>query len=158
MHRDRSVPPHFRCWCAYAVIARENQDTACLNFALSWLLYLRQANVNAQKSTFGSLGALFGGGGGEKDEITFLKTKAKEMKHWSLLSSTLLEEAKLEMQRVSFLLQQHVRHFGSFILGRKLCSSHRTHRTVIVPECSTRHQGDDGSIDALLQHISASLE
>ncbi|KAI7351280.1 hypothetical protein KC320_g5017 [Hortaea werneckii] len=40
-----------------------------------------------------------GGDTGEQDEVTFLKTKAKETKHWSLLSSTLLDEAKLEMYR-----------------------------------------------------------
>jgi len=34
--------------------------------------------------------------------VAFLKAKAKETKHWSLLSSTLLDEAKLEMYRVSF--------------------------------------------------------
>ena len=34
--------------------------------------------------------------------MAFLKAKAKETKHWSLLSSTLLDEAKLEMYRVSF--------------------------------------------------------
>ena len=44
---------------------------------------------------------LVGGGGGDQDEIAFLKTKAREGKHWSLMSSTLLEEAKLDMYSVS---------------------------------------------------------
>lgn len=43
-----------------------------------------------------------GDGGSEQDELAFLKTKAKEGKHWSLVSSTLLEESKLELR--------HVRH------------------------------------------------
>ncbi|KAK0781372.1 APC5 protein [Friedmanniomyces endolithicus] len=77
--------------------ARENQDTACLNFALSWLLYLRQAKPDNRVSAFGSVSGLLGGAAGEQDEISFLKAKARETKHWSLLSSTLLEEAKLDM-------------------------------------------------------------
>ncbi|KAK5679276.1 APC5 protein [Elasticomyces elasticus] len=77
--------------------ARENQDTACLNFALSWLLYLRQAKPDNRISGFGSVSGLLGGAAGEHDEISFLKGKARETKHWSLLSSTLLEEAKLDM-------------------------------------------------------------
>ncbi|KAI7126873.1 hypothetical protein KC352_g31927 [Hortaea werneckii] len=79
--------------------ARENHDTACLNFALSWLLYLRQARPSTQRSPYGSIAGVVGGDTGEQDEVTFLKTKAKETKHWSLLSSTLLDEAKLEMYR-----------------------------------------------------------
>ncbi|TKA52299.1 hypothetical protein B0A55_11503 [Friedmanniomyces simplex] len=77
--------------------ARENQDTACLNFALSWLLYLRQAKPDNRVSAFSSVSGLLGGPAGEQDEISFLKAKARETKHWSLLSSTLLEEAKLDM-------------------------------------------------------------
>lgn len=84
--------------------ARENQDTACLNFALSWLLYLRQAKPSTQRSPYGSIAGVVGGDTGEQDEVTFLKTKAKETKHWSLLSSTLLDEAKLEMYRVSLVM------------------------------------------------------
>ena len=79
--------------------ARENQDTACLNFALSWLLHLRQVHPNDRTTSFESLIKLLGGSN-EDDEITFLKAKARESKHWSLLSSTLLEEAKLEMYSV----------------------------------------------------------
>ncbi|KAK4540630.1 hypothetical protein LTR36_009061 [Oleoguttula mirabilis] len=79
--------------------ARENQDTACLNFALSWLLYLREAKPANHYSPFGTVSGLGGAGGGEQDEIVFLKAKAKETKHWSLLSSTLLDESKLDMYR-----------------------------------------------------------
>lgn len=46
---------------------------------------------------------MLGGSGNEHDEIKFLKTKAKETKNWVLLSSTLLEEAKLEMLHVSII-------------------------------------------------------
>ena len=81
-------------------LARENQDTACLNFALSWLLYLRQSKPNNRTAAFGSISGLLGGATGEQDEIAFLKSKARETKHWSLLSSTLLEEAKLDMYLV----------------------------------------------------------
>lgn len=42
-----------------------------------------------------------GSGGGQQDEITFLKEKAKAGKHWMLLGTTLLEEAKLEMYSAS---------------------------------------------------------
>lgn len=85
---------------ADSVLARENQDTACLNFALSWLLYLRQAHNLPSVSSLRSLAALAGDGGNEQDELAFLKAKAKDGKHWSLISSTLLEEAKLELRHV----------------------------------------------------------
>jgi len=84
--------------------ARENQDTACLNFALSWLLYLRQAHNLPSVYSLRSLSALAGDGGSEQDELAFLKAKAKDGKHWSLVSSTLLEEAKLELRHVRYLL------------------------------------------------------
>lgn len=86
------------------VAARENQDSTCLNFALSWLLYLRRASPTNIATSFGAVGGLVGGGGGELDEIAFLKAKARETKNWSLLSSTLLEEAKLEMYSVGRVL------------------------------------------------------
>ncbi|KAM0718071.1 hypothetical protein Q7P37_006403 [Cladosporium fusiforme] len=49
-------------------------------------------------SSLRSLAALAGDGGSEQDELAFLKTKAKDGKHWNLVSSTLLEEAKLELR------------------------------------------------------------
>ena len=77
--------------------ARENNDTVCLNFALSSLLYLRQAQPN-NTTAFSRLSNLLGGSGeGSNEEIAFLKNKAREGRNWSLLSSTLLEEAKVEM-------------------------------------------------------------
>ncbi|KAK5136177.1 hypothetical protein LTR08_004014 [Meristemomyces frigidus] len=90
---DESVEAMDEC----IATARENQDTACLNFALSWLLYLRQAKPANHASPFGTVSGLGGAAGGEQDEVAFLKVKAKETKHWSLLSSTLLDESKLDM-------------------------------------------------------------
>ncbi|KAK3072740.1 APC5 protein [Teratosphaeriaceae sp. CCFEE 6253] len=94
----------FNCWNESVdamdeciATARENQDTSCLNYALSWLLYLRQAKPEARGSTFTSLSGLLGGAGGAPDEINFLKAKARETKNWPLLSNTLLEEAKLDL-------------------------------------------------------------
>lgn len=76
--------------------ARENQDMGCLNFALSWLNHLSKAFPKQMK------GAGYGGMvGSEKDGLTFLKSKAKESRMWSLLSSTLLSEARLELSNVS---------------------------------------------------------
>ncbi|KAK4609122.1 Anaphase-promoting complex subunit 5 [Fulvia fulva] len=77
--------------------ARENQDTSCLNYALSWLMYLRHAHPNKSSSSFNNISGIVGSGSGEHDEVAFLKQKARDGKHWMLLSSTLLEEAKLEM-------------------------------------------------------------
>ena len=87
--------------------ARENQDTGCLNFALSWLLYLRQAHPDSaehEDGLFEGLGRLVGGGS-EGDEVAFLKQKAREGKSWGLLSSTLLEEAKGDMYCVSLIAE-----------------------------------------------------
>lgn len=39
--------------------------------------------------------------GNEKEGLAFLKAKSKETEMWSLLSTTLLSEAKLELQNVS---------------------------------------------------------
>ena len=81
--------------------ARENQDPACLSFALSWMLYLRQAHHQGQNSwsdcseSLKRLACL--GGNDERDEIAFLKARAREGKNWALLSSTLLEEARVEL-------------------------------------------------------------
>ena len=94
----------FKCTVLIDSVARENQDTACLNFALSWLLYLRQAHPQNSTFSFSSLARLVGGGSTEQDEIAYLKTKAREGKHWSLMSSTLLEEAKGQIYSVSCLL------------------------------------------------------
>ncbi|OJD37482.1 anaphase-promoting complex subunit 5 [Diplodia corticola] len=70
--------------------ARENQDMGCLNFSLSWLNHLAKAYPKQIRAS-GYGGML----GSERDGLAFLKSKAKETKMWSLLSSTLLSEAKM---------------------------------------------------------------
>ena len=75
--------------------ARENKDMGCLNYSLSWLYHFTKAHPEesdeVQKS--GVLGT-------EKEALTFLKAKAKEANMWSLLSTTLLSEAKLALTNV----------------------------------------------------------
>lgn len=75
-----------------------------MNFALSWLMYLRQAHPSLGTSAFQHAVGLDANNGSGQDEIAFLKAKARDSKHWSLLSSTLLEEAKLEMCNVRYAL------------------------------------------------------
>ena len=79
-------------------VARENQDLSCLNFSLSWLNHLRKAYPQEIKGT-GYGGML----GQEKDGLVWLKVKAREGNMWTLLSSTLLAEAKLELTTVSYI-------------------------------------------------------
>ena len=77
-------------------IARESHDMSCLNFCLSWLYHFGKAfpkHMNDVQNT-GMLGS-------EKEGLAFLKTKAKETEMWGLLSTTLLSEAKAELQNVS---------------------------------------------------------
>ncbi|KAL3472664.1 anaphase-promoting complex subunit 5-domain-containing protein [Aspergillus californicus] len=74
-------------------IARETHDMSCLNFCMSWLYHFGKAFpelINDVQNT-GMLG-------NEKEGLAFLKAKAKETEMWSLLSTTLLSEAKLELQ------------------------------------------------------------
>ncbi|KAL2831245.1 anaphase-promoting complex subunit 5-domain-containing protein [Aspergillus cavernicola] len=74
-------------------IARESHDMNCLNFCMSWLYHFGKAFpelINDVQNT-GMLG-------NEKEGLAFLKAKAKETEMWSLLSTTLLSEAKLELQ------------------------------------------------------------
>lgn len=92
--------------------ARENQDHNCLNFSLSWLSHLRKVypkemraagNVASRDATRPGQPATslsLGGGGTERDGLSFLKVKARENKMWSLLSSTLLSEAKSTLSTV----------------------------------------------------------
>ena len=75
--------------------ARENNDMGCLNYSLSWLYHFGKAHprfmVEIQKK--GMLGP-------EKEAVSFLKAKAKETGMWSLLSTSLLSEAKLILAQV----------------------------------------------------------
>ncbi|CAO2657662.1 Nn.00g037880.m01.CDS01 [Neocucurbitaria sp. VM-36] len=70
--------------------ARENQDMTCLSFSLSWLNHMAKAYPKQMKGA-GYMSML----GSERDALTFLKAKAKEMKMYHLLSASLLNEAKL---------------------------------------------------------------
>lgn len=76
-------------------IARESHDMNCLNFCMSWLYHFGKAfpQEMAGVQNAGRLGT-------EKEGLAFLKAKAKETEMWSLLSTTLLSEAKLQAQRV----------------------------------------------------------
>ncbi|GIJ87257.1 anaphase-promoting complex subunit 5 [Aspergillus pseudoviridinutans] len=74
-------------------IARESHDTNCLNFCMSWLYHFGKAFPEQMKDVQNT-GML----GNEKEGLAFLKAKAKETEMWSLLSTTLLSEAKLELQ------------------------------------------------------------
>lgn len=79
--------------------ARENQDMTCLSFSLSWLNHMAKAYPKQMKG-LGYMSML----GTERDALTFLKAKAKETKMYHLLSASLLNEAKLCLATVSYLL------------------------------------------------------
>jgi len=80
-------------------IARESHDMNCLNFCMSWLYHFGKAFPEQMREVQNS-GML----GNEKEGLAFLKAKSKETDMWSLLSTTLVSEAKLEMQQVCFYL------------------------------------------------------
>jgi anaphase-promoting complex subunit 5 len=75
--------------------ARENQDISCLNFSMSWLDHLSKAYPKELERA-GYTGML----GSEREGLAFLKAKAKEMKMWNLVSSTILSEAKATLSTV----------------------------------------------------------
>ncbi|KAL8870083.1 MAG: hypothetical protein Q9174_003789 [Haloplaca sp. 1 TL-2023] len=70
--------------------ARENHDIPCLNYSLSWLYQFGQAHPE-EMTEIQKKGVL----GSEKEAIAFLKARTKESNMWTLLSTTLLSEAKL---------------------------------------------------------------
>lgn len=76
-------------------IARETHDMNCLNFCMSWLYHFGKAHPDALKDVQNT-GML----GSEKESLAFLQAKAKETEMWSLLSTSMLSEAKLELQNV----------------------------------------------------------
>ena len=76
--------------------ARENNDMTCLNYSLSWLYHFGKAHPEMIKE-IRATGVL----GPDKEALTFLKAKAKETGMWSLLSTSLLSEAKLTLSSVS---------------------------------------------------------
>ncbi|PGH26692.1 hypothetical protein AJ80_01638 [Polytolypa hystricis UAMH7299] len=73
-------------------IARETHDMNCLNFCMSWLYHFGKAYPDALRDVQNT-GML----GNEKESLAFLQAKAKETEMWSLLSTSLLSEAKLEL-------------------------------------------------------------
>ncbi|KAJ5594453.1 uncharacterized protein N7459_000661 [Penicillium hispanicum] len=75
-------------------IARESHDMNCLNFCMSWLYHFGKSFPEHMREVQNS-GML----GNEKEGLAFLKAKSKETDMWSLMSTTLLSEAKLEMQQ-----------------------------------------------------------
>lgn len=81
-------------------IARENNDMGCLNYSLSWLYHFGKAHPK-EMDEIQKKGIL----GPEKEALIFLKAKAKENGMWSLLSTSLLSEAKLTLSHVCFLLK-----------------------------------------------------
>jgi anaphase-promoting complex subunit 5 len=68
---------------------------SCLNFSLSWLYHLSKAHPGKMK-TAGYGGII----NSEREGLEFLETKAREGKMWSLLSSTLLSQAKFGLSNV----------------------------------------------------------
>lgn len=72
--------------------ARENNDMGCLNYSLSWLYHFGKAHPE-EMDDVRKKGVL----GTEKEALAFLKAKAKETSMWSLLSTTLLSEAKVAL-------------------------------------------------------------
>ncbi|PNS19687.1 hypothetical protein CAC42_7531 [Sphaceloma murrayae] len=72
--------------------ARENQDSRCLNFGLSWLVHLRKAHPEYVKQERLVQSTAFAGS--DSDILFFLQQKALETKDWTQLSSALLSQAE----------------------------------------------------------------
>ena len=83
--------------------ARENKDMTCLNFCMSWLYHFGKA-FPAEMKELRESGML----GSDNEALAFLKTKAKDAEMWSLLSTSLLSEAKLGLQNVEHLYVRDV--------------------------------------------------
>jgi anaphase-promoting complex subunit 5 len=75
--------------------ARENNDMGCLNYSLSWLYHFGKAHPE-QIHKVQEKGVL----GTDREALVFLKAKAKETSMWTLLSTSLLSEAKLSLSNV----------------------------------------------------------
>ncbi|RMZ78540.1 hypothetical protein DV737_g3837, partial [Chaetothyriales sp. CBS 132003] len=73
--------------------ARENRDTMCLNFCMSWLYHFGRT-MPAEMKNIKESGIL----GSEIEGLQFLKSRARDAEMWSLLSTSLLSEAKLGLQ------------------------------------------------------------
>ncbi len=75
--------------------ARENNDSGCLNYSLSWLYHFGKAHPTLMNEIREN-GIL----GPEKEAVLFMKAKAKETGMWSLLITSLLSGAKLTLAQV----------------------------------------------------------
>ena len=75
--------------------ARENNDMACLNYSLSWLYHFGKTHPQCLPEIRRN-GVL----GKDREALTFIKSKAKETNAWSLVSTSLLSEAKLVLNSV----------------------------------------------------------
>jgi len=99
--------------------ARENQDSRCLNFGLSWLLHLRRAHPEYAQHEELSQASSFAGN--ETDILSFLQQKALESKDFVQLSNALLAQAEAEMRNVSraYSMLGRALQADSRCLGRK---------------------------------------
>ncbi|KAL8942418.1 MAG: hypothetical protein Q9216_001682 [Gyalolechia sp. 2 TL-2023] len=97
--------------------ARENHDIPCLNYSLSWLHQLGRKHPE-DMTGIQRRGIL----GSEKEALSFLKAKAKETNMWTLLSKTLLSEAKLMLSKGDSMSQA----FESMIKAAHLNITHNT--------------------------------
>lgn len=72
--------------------ARENRDMTCLNFALNWLFHFGRAHPEVTSELESD--SMLGNG---KESLAFLRAKAKETGMWTLWSSALVSEAKMNL-------------------------------------------------------------
>lgn len=127
-------------------IARETHDMNCLNFCMSWLYHFGKAFPDEMKDVQNT-GML----GSEKEGLAFLKAKAKETEMWSLLSTSLLSEAKLELQNVCLSLEamsivsMPVMASADWIIGKQSCYCIREYRQSISSQCNEKYQQFNGS-------------
>lgn len=100
--------------------ARENNDMGCLNYSLSWLYHFGEAHPE-EMDEVQRKGAL----GTKKEALAFLKAKAKETNMWSLLSTSLLSEAKIVLGNVRDPAFPKICGRGSFeaLIGRQHSAS-----------------------------------
>ena len=98
--------------------ARENRDIICLNYCLSWMYHFGKAHPR-ETSGIQKSGMI----GTDKEALSFLKTKAKETGMWSLLSTSLLGEAKLAQLNVRLSAQNASEGSNRSLKGESLGSA-----------------------------------
>lgn len=76
--------------------ARENKDMGCLNFSLSWLYHFGKTHPGVVSQVSKTNGNMLGV---NRFGLAFLRVKAKESGMWSLLSSSLLSEARMALSK-----------------------------------------------------------